>query len=233
MDGAGQISQARLAEPMDFAIYGTGVRVSDSSSYAGRDGFLRFLACAGIAAAPVLIDPQVLASLEPLWSPALRDLLQLGGYLPAMHRVPSERNRIDRLGSHALHMSYMAYATRGAVDEAYDWTTSASFRHQYFDCFNVDASCLASSAWVPDMVLLNEEASCSLILANPCVRTADGEWEVWRWNHSYPGALRFRSVAHWLAYAMAEALNSWETIHPLSDPELRRGCAKHLFVDPS
>lgn len=61
-------------------------------------------------------------------------------------------------------------------------------------------------AYLPELLQIGESYDGSVYLLNPCVRTADGEWEAWDFANWYPGAKRFPSFRDLLDH-VADSLN--------------------------
>ena len=77
----------------------------------------------------------------------------------------------------------------------------------YFDYAKQDCV-VFESKHLAQTLCISEIADDAVLLLNPMVIWPDGEWETWYFSNSAPGAVRYRSFAHWVFQELDEPFQS-------------------------
>ena len=201
----------------------------EASSYRGLDGMKKFRACAGLGR-PAPGRTELLQLKLGITLPAsLADLVEEGGFISRWANFCDVVERVGLLRDVGKdHLKYLHLVSRKLRDSDYVWNESALFREKYHQRSGLDGCTFASPEWFPEMLLLGEGRSGELFLANPVVKTSDGEWEGWLWSHRCPGAYRFSSIAELLGHCYLESRNKTGDCPRFGRETFNGSCAQHL-----
>jgi HEAT repeat protein len=97
-----------------------------------------------------------------------------------------------------LHPQWLsAYVETNAGLDVPPIRDSDYFDYERVDSIHIDVSHLKQT------LCISEGGDDAVLLLNPMVVWPEGEWEVWLFSNSLPGAQRFRSFADWMQHELA------------------------------